>query len=236
MVWRDSVPCKTRRNIFFGSFKSVGNVESELTLNNDCIPRSLDLDETTGGYVISNKNGCASVSAAGDCQILVDYSEDEDNVDVFGVLSLPSGDILASRGNELIKVTPTGAVESVVTWNAEPAIDGAPNPDFELFVWSIARNLVTNEIGLFGFFGGFATWHETTGLVLHRTVDVENWDGRHAYAGSAKDGGGWFSLLYTSETQEICRQLMKRFRLADSDHLRKQPIRATVCYSTRNHR
>ena len=101
-----------------------------------------------------------------------DYSEDEDNADVFGVLSLPSGDIMASRGNELIKVTPTGAVESIVTWDAEPAIDGEPNPNFQLFVWSIARNLVTNEIGLFGFFGGFATWHETTGRVLHRTVDV----------------------------------------------------------------
>ena len=182
----------------------LGNVESELSLNNDCVPRSLDLNHSTGGYVISNNNtGVASVSSTGDCQILVDYSEDEDNSDVFGVLSLPSGDIMASRGNELIKVTPTGAVESVATWNAEPAIDGEPNPDFQLFVWSIARNLVTEEIGLFGFFGGFATWHEDTGLVFHRTVEIENWDGRHAYAGSARDGGGWFSLLYTSETREI---------------------------------
>ena len=36
-------------------------------------------------------------------------------------------------------------------------------------------------------YGGFATWHIDTGLVLHRTVDPEAWDGRYAYAGTARD-------------------------------------------------
>ena len=45
--------------------------------------------------------------------------------------------------------------------------------------------------------------HMETGLVVHRSIDPETWDGRYAYAGTAKDGGGWFSLLYESETAEI---------------------------------
>ena len=80
---------------------------------------------------------------------------------------------------------------------------GEPNPNFQLYVWSIARDILTDEIGLFGLYGGFATWHIDTGLVVHRSIDPETWDGRYAYAGTAKDGGGWFSLLYESETAEI---------------------------------
>ena len=183
----------------------LGNVESEITLNNDCVPTYLDKDESTGGFVISNANtGVASVSSTGDCQLLVDYSEDEENTDVFGVVALPTGQFVASRGNELISVNSAGVVESIVTWDANPMTDaGEPNPNFQLYVWSIARNILTDEIGLFGLYGGFATWHTDTGLVVHRSIDPETWDGRYAYAGTAKDGGGWFSLLYDSETAEI---------------------------------
>jgi len=194
----------------------LGNVDTEIVLNNDCIPTYLDKNEVTGGYVISNANsGVASVSNTGDCELLVDYSEDEDNPAVYGVLALPSGDILASRGNALIKVSTSGSVESVVEWDANPITEaGEPNPDYALFAWSIARDLLTDEIAIFGLYGGFATWHEDTGLVLHRTVNPETWDGRYAYAGTAKDGGGWFSLLYDSETAEIS---VAEFDLTASD-------------------
>ena len=50
---------------------------------------------------------------------------------------------------------------------------GEANPNFQLYVWSIARNILTNEIGLFGLYGGFATWHTDTGLVVHRSIDPE---------------------------------------------------------------
>ena len=95
MVRCHDISCKTRRNIFFARLNQLGNVESELSLNNDCVPTYLDKDESTGGFVISNANtGLASVSSTGDCQLLVDYSEDEENTDVFGVVALPSGDFM----------------------------------------------------------------------------------------------------------------------------------------------
>ena len=40
-------------------------------------------------------------------------------------------------------------------------------------------------------------------MLFIERIDPETWDGRYAYAGTAKDGGGWFSLLYESETAEI---------------------------------
>jgi hypothetical protein len=183
----------------------IGNVESELSLSNDCTPTYLDNDLSTGGYVISHANtALATVSPTGECQVLVDYSEDEINTELLGVLALPSGDFVASRGNELIQVSSSGAVTSLSTWDANPTTEaGDTNPNFQLYVWSIARDLVSGEIALFGLFGGFATWHSETGLVVHRSIDPETWDGRYAYAGAAKDGGGWFSLLYESETSEI---------------------------------
>ncbi len=182
----------------------LGNVESSLTLNNDCMPTYLDHNLGGEGYVISHANSAlASVSSSGDCTILVDYSEEE-NTELLGVVSLPSGDVVASRGNELIQVTPDGTVSSLVTWDASPTDEtGATNPNFQLYVWSIARNLVSGEIALFGLYGGFATWSNEAGLTVHRSINPEEWDGRYAYAGAAKDGGGWFSLLFTSETGEI---------------------------------
>ena len=183
----------------------LGNIEAEITLNNECVPTYLDNNDVAGGYVISNGNvGVATVSETGICDVLVDYSEDEENTNVYGVLSLPSGEILASRGNELIKIGVDRTVESVVKWDANPVTEaGEPNPEYALFAWSIARDLLTNEIGIFGLYGGFATWHIDTGLVLHRTVDPEAWDGRYAYAGTARDGGGWYTLLYSEDSGEI---------------------------------
>jgi hypothetical protein len=40
-------------------------------------------------------------------------------------------------------------------------------------------------------------------LVVHRSISADTWDGRYAYAGAEKDGGGWYTLLFTSETGEI---------------------------------
>ena len=66
---------------------------------------------------------------------MVDYSEDEENTNVYGVLSLPSGEILASRGNELIKIGVDRTVESVVKWDANPVTEaGEPNPEYALSV------------------------------------------------------------------------------------------------------
>ena len=199
------------------TINQIGTIDSELPLTNDCIPTYLD-HGFDGGFVISNANsGLATVSSNGDCELLVDYSEDEVNPNLYGVVSHPEGFYYASRGDHLIKVDVDGSVTEVANWDASiilldengepiPDADGflQPNPDYQLFVWSIARNIVTGEIGLFGLYGGFATWSEDSGLTVHKQINVaEEYGSVYAYAGAAKDGGGWFTMLYDGETGEI---------------------------------
>jgi hypothetical protein len=199
------------------TINQIGNIDSEVSLTNDCVPTYLD-HGASDGWVISNANsGLATVSSTGDCNLLVDFSEDEENTDLYGVVSHPDGYYYASRGNQLIKVEDDGTVTEVVSWdasiiwvdeNGEPILDAdgfmQPNPNYQLFVWSIARNIVTGEIGLFGLYGGFATWSEETGLVVHKQIDVaEEYGSVYAYAGAVKDGGGWFTMLFDGETGEI---------------------------------
>ena len=188
------------------TLNQLGNVESELSLNNDCAPTYLAHDPSVpGGFIISNANsGVGRVLPTGDCTILADFSEDEDNPSLYGVLGLEDGSIIASRGDSLIRIDVDGSMETIVNWDANIlAEDGSPNPNYQLFVWSIARDILTDEIALFGLYGGFATWHSDTGLVVHRSISADTWDGRYAYAGTEKDGGGWYTLLFTSETGEI---------------------------------
>ena len=199
------------------TINQIGNIESQVNLTNDCIPTYLD-HGFDGGWVISNANtGVASVSESGECTLLVDYSEDEENSTAYGVLSHPDGYYIASRGSKLVKIESDGQVSDLVEWDANvilldengepiPDADGnlQPNPNYELFVWSIARNIVTGEIGLFGLYGGFATWTETDGLTVHKKIDVaEEYGAFYAYSGAARDGGGWYTMLFNGSTGEI---------------------------------
>ena len=206
----------------------IGNMESQIPLTNDCIPTYLD-HNVSGGWVISNANsGLATVSPTGECTVLVDYSEDEENANLYGVVSHPDGTYLASRGDKLIKVDSMGQVTELASWDAnviwvdedgEPILDAdgflQPNPNYELFVWSIARNIVTGEVGLFGLYGGFATWSEEEGLVLRKQISVaEEYGAEYAYAGAVKDGGGWYTMLFNGESGEIS---VARFNLQQND-------------------
>ena len=186
------------------TINSIGNVDSQVSLNNDCVPTYLE-HGFDGGWVISNGNsGLAEVSSSGECTLLADFSEDEDNSSLFAVTAHPDGYYIGLRGNGLLRVNRDGSTETLVEWDANDMTEaGDPNPNYQIFAWSMARDIRTNEIGIFGFKGGFATWSPEGGLEIHKQADLENWDGRYAYAGAVKDGGGWYSLVYALETGEI---------------------------------
>jgi hypothetical protein len=172
----------------------IGNITNEVTLSEGCVPTYLD-HGTNGGWVISGLTNLTSVTASGECTVLADFEEDENPI-VRGVLTHPDGYYLASRESSLIAVYPDGRVEVKAEWSIDLEA-------YDITVWSIALDLRTNEIGLFGLYGGFATYSDTEGLVFHKKADVENWDGLYAYAGAAMDGGGWYSLVFNGETGEV---------------------------------
>lgn len=186
------------------TLNSIGNVESQVSLTNDCIPTYLD-HGFDGGWVISNVNsGLAEVSSTGECTLLADFSEDEDNTELLGVVAHPEGYYIGLRGSSLLRVNRDGSTETLVEWDANMSTEeGEINPNYEIYAWSIARDIRNNEIGIFGLFGGFATWSPDSGLVLHKVADLEAWDGRYAYSGAVKDGGGWYTLIYADETGDI---------------------------------
>lgn len=186
------------------TINSIGNVDSQVSLNNDCVPTYLD-HGFDGGWVISNGNtGLAEVSSAGECTILADFSEDEENTELLGVVAHPDGYYIGLRGNALLRVNRDGSTESLVEWDGNPVTEaGDINPNYAIYAWSIARDIRNNEIGIFGLYGGFATWSSAAGLTVHKRVNLEEWDGRYAYSGTAKDGGGWYSLIYADATGEI---------------------------------
>ena len=58
----------------------IGNITSEVTLSEECIPTYLDhgLQE---GWVISGVTNVTSVSQSGDCTMLVDFAEDDNPIE-----------------------------------------------------------------------------------------------------------------------------------------------------------
>ena len=83
-------------------------------------------------------------------------------------------------------------------WSSDPSV-----PEFNLDGRTIAFDLVTQEVAIFGWYGGFATWSYEAGFVQHRKANVEEFDGLFAYSGTSKDGGGWYSLVYDSNTGNV---------------------------------
>ena len=178
-------------------FNILGDVEMEVDLENECIPTFLDHALEEGWVTARNQTSIAEVALDGSCTILADFSENEEYPYVYGVISHPNGYYLAVQWNRLIKVEQDGTVTELVTWSAE--LDDT----YELSVQSIAVDIVTGEIGLFGYYGGFATYHESEGLVLHRQANIEEFDGLFAYSGTVKDGGGYYSLVYADGNVSI---------------------------------
>ena len=86
-------------------------------------------------------------------------------------------------------------------------------------VQSMAVDLVTGEVGLFGYYGGFATYNESEGFVLHRQANIEEFDGLFAYSGTVKDGGGYYSLVYADGNVSV-----RRFNFQSNEWIEKNGL------------
>ena len=183
---------------------TLGQIEDEIALSADCMPAYLDHAQegwvaAAGGSILgAPPSQLVEIDAQGNCSTLVDFSEDPDNAMVRSVLYHPDGYYLASRIDSLIRIDPAGSVTTLASWNADPAA----GPDFELHIWTIARDPIGGDIGLFDLYGGFATWNESDGLIIHKKADVENWDGLYAYSGTKLNMDSWVSLVFDGNTGE----------------------------------
>ena len=185
-------------------FNTLGQIENEISLSDDCMPAYLDHAQTgwvasAGGAILGSPPfQVIEIDPQGNCSTLADFSEDPDNTMVRSVLYHPDGYYLASRISSLIRIDFDGSVTTLASWIADPNA----GTDFEIHIWTIARDPIGGDIGLFGLYGGFATWNESEGLMIHKKADVENWDGLYAYSGTKLNMDSWVSLVFDGNTGE----------------------------------
>ena len=214
----------------------IGNLDDVVTLNKDCAPLYPEYEQEPappvpgfldhgidGGWIISD--GFVSLSEIdeqGNCNRIVDFTIDPANPEeppmnpfVYGVITHPDGYYLASRIDSLIKVERDGTVTELASWSIDPGAEEG----YDITVWTIARNILNGKVGLFGRYGGFATWSEEEGFVVHKRADVEAWDGLVLNSGAVKDGGGWFAIVSdTNPDSPTAGEIsIRRFNFSEGD-------------------
>ena len=83
------------------------------------------------------------VMEQGACNVLADFSEDEEHPNIFWSFDPPEGFYVASQGNRLIAVQEDGSFEVLTSWSSDPA-----DEEFNLDGRTIAVDLVTLEIAI----------------------------------------------------------------------------------------
>ncbi|MBW2252993.1 MAG: putative metal-binding motif-containing protein [Deltaproteobacteria bacterium] len=85
---------------------------------------------------------------------------------LWGIASHPDGYAVASAGDMLLRVDDDGSASIVAEW---PAFEEDGSHD--LFASAIAANPLDGTVGLFGYYGGYATWSPEDGYALVRAED-----------------------------------------------------------------
>lgn len=183
------------------SVNRAGTETGRVTIATDeCYP--IWLDHAAEGWVVNNGYAyVTTVDSAGNCEDIGDFSDTEVYpYGVYGVATAPDGTIYATTLDKLYTVGLDGTVTEVATW---PCDLMAPE-NHQLAAYSLAVDIETGEVGLFGYFGGFATWTPEGGVVMRATEDLYA-PSAYTWSGAKKDGGGWFSPGVTADGTGILK-------------------------------
>lgn len=166
----------------------LGRVQDEVRIDGECHP--IWLDPRGDGWVINNNYAYVStVDAAGNCADRGDFSDPEVYAyGVYGITTGVDGTLYATTLDKLWTVGEDGTITEVAAWG----MDLFGGPEHEVAVYSLAVDPRTGEVGLFGYFGGFALWNPTDGLRVLATEDLAA-PAVYTYSGAHRDGGGWYS-------------------------------------------
>ncbi len=161
---------------------SIGRMDDMIRLQGDCSP--MWIDHLAEGYAVNcGQTAVASVDADGLVTPLADFSETD--FGVWGLTTGPEGSIYAVTVDSLQRIGGDGVVEELARWTVSFEDLNA----HELAATGVDIDWATGEVGLFDYFGGFATWTETGGLVVHKKG---NWmePALMSFTGARKDGAG----------------------------------------------
>lgn len=166
----------------------VGDADDEVSLSDGCYP--IWLDHLGDGWVVNNNYATVeAVAPDGTCTVLADFSDTE--VYAFGLWGIATqidGSVVAATIGSLEGVGTDGTVTQLATW----VVDLEDVSAHEFAASAVAVDPATGEVGLFDYFGGFATWSASEGLVIHRKGDYES-PALYTTSGAHRDGGGWYT-------------------------------------------
>ena len=180
-------------------FNTLGGIEQELNLGPDCatayLTHSIDHDSTgaywatVGGSILGEPpSKIAEIDAAG-INSSYDFMPPEGeelpegaNPYIRDIITHPDGYYLAIQDGLAALIDADGTITVLEEWGADPA----DTENYLIQAWTLAIDIVTKEVALFGLYGDFATWNEGQGITLHKALPLEDpslWDGLYTYSG-----------------------------------------------------
>ncbi len=172
---------------------TIGRDDATVNLSNGCVPSWLD--HYGEGWVISTGGAAVSVvEPGGACTDLADFSDAEVyEYGVWGIAAMPDGfgldgAVLATTVGSLVAVGADGTITELAAW----VVDFEVPASHEFVGVSVAVDPASGEVGLFDYFGGFATWTPDGGFVVHKRGDYEA-PTLTTSSGTHRDGGGWYT-------------------------------------------
>jgi hypothetical protein len=165
---------------------TIGRLKDTVPLQGDCSP--LWLDVLGDGWVVNcGQQQIASVDPSGALTVLADLTESD--YGAWGIAAGPSGEVYVATLDSLLRIGADGTPEELARWTVD-----FMDPAAHAFAASaVDVDWATGEVGLYDYFGGFATWTASAGFQVKKKGDFEN-PSLVTFSGSLKDGGGWYTV------------------------------------------
>ena len=161
---------------------TLGEVVDTIELQDDSVfPYFLTWSGVDDGYVIGDLGTLQlfEVDGAGAVSPLASFKSYKE---MWGLTTHPDGYYLVTTGAALHAVSPgSGAITTLAEWDANT----------ELYGFDVDIDPLTGAVGVFGYFGGFATWDGD--LTVHLAAGAEAPTDLVVYSGAHRDGGGWYA-------------------------------------------
>ena len=173
----------------------LGRVDHELELSGNCYPTWIG-ELPDGGWAVNNGQATLAIAdSSGNCVDVADFSETD--FGLWGIVTTPEGRIFATTVDKLYEVGIDGTLTELASW----VVDFEDPAAHEAAITGLAYDPATKTVGMFDYFGGFATWSESQGFELKLKGDWEN-PLLVGFAGAVQEGKDWFYLAGSTETGE----------------------------------
>jgi len=192
-VWYDENPSLIHH------VDTLGNIERTVTLDDPEVLPYFMTWGVDGGYAVMDLGTFAvlTVDDDGTTAVLAEFIDElkaEEITGFYGMATHPDGYYLIACGNALYAIEPgTGSKTVLASWDIEQ----------ELYPYDIAVDIQTGDVGLFGYYGGFATFDGA--FNLHIPGALNGPGDKSIFSGERGDDGSWYAGAFTANGFEVLK-------------------------------